>query len=69
VFSVTIANITTSQNTPLLPNRRRSVTRPSGASCSRRNSAKASLATIRDPRRVRPKIEYVAVDLTGRRTS
>jgi hypothetical protein len=29
-----------------LPNMRRIVTRPSGASCSRRNSAKLSLATI-----------------------
>src|SRR3954465_4108751 len=46
MFSVTIPNITPSQNTPVLPNIRRMVTRPSGASCSRRNSAKLSLATI-----------------------
>ena len=38
-----------SQNTPVLPNMRRIVTRPSGASCSRRNSAKLSLATILHP--------------------
>jgi len=41
-----MANITPSQNTPDLPNIRRSVTRPSGASCSPRNSAKVSLATM-----------------------
>ena len=35
-----------SQNTPVVPNMRRIVTRPSAASCSRRNSAKLSLATI-----------------------
>src|SRR5438132_7874823 len=46
MLSVTIANISPSQNTPVLPNMRRIVTRPSGASCSRRNSAKPSLATI-----------------------
>ena len=46
MLSVTIPNITPSQNTPVLPNMRRRVTRPSGASCSRRNSAKLSLATI-----------------------
>src|SRR4029077_8960665 len=33
-------SITSSQNTPVLPNMRRIVTRPSGASCSRRNSAR-----------------------------
>src|ERR1700752_1167974 len=38
-----------SQNTPVLPNMRRMVMTPSGASCSRRNSAKLSLATIRNP--------------------
>src|SRR5712691_3106646 len=43
---VTIPNITPSQNTPVLPNIRRIVTWPSGASSSRRNSAKLSLATI-----------------------
>ena len=47
--TVTIPNITPSQNTPVLPNMRRIVTRPSGASCSRRNSAKAALATILNP--------------------
>src|SRR5271167_4273452 len=49
MLSVTIPNISPSQNTPVLPNIRRIVTRPSGASCSRRNSAKLSLATIRYP--------------------
>src|SRR5260221_10241832 len=49
MLSVTIPNITPSQNTPVLPNMRRMVTRPSGASCSRRNSAKLSLATILRP--------------------
>src|SRR5262245_42920615 len=39
-------SITPSQNTPVLPNMRRMVMRPSGASWSRRNSAKSSLATI-----------------------
>src|SRR5215813_5181951 len=39
-------SMTPSQNTPVLPNMRRMVMRPSGASCSRRNSAKSSLATI-----------------------
>src|SRR4030095_4418026 len=47
MFSVTIPNITPSQNTPVLPTSRAMVTRPSGASCSRRNSAKLSLATMR----------------------
>src|SRR5271163_1434235 len=42
-------NISPLQNTPVLPNIRRIVTRPSGASCSRRNSAKLSLATIFRP--------------------
>jgi hypothetical protein len=51
VLSVTIPNITPSQNTPVLPNMRRIATRPSGASCSRRNSAKVLLATIVDPSR------------------
>src|SRR5437899_2915165 len=46
MLSVTIPTISPSQNTPVLPNMRRMVTRPSGASCSRRNSAKLSLATI-----------------------
>src|SRR5713226_3412090 len=46
MLSVTIPNISPSQNTPVLPNIRRVVRRPSGASCSRRNSAKLSLATI-----------------------
>src|SRR6185312_5004938 len=41
-----IPNISPLQNTPVLPNIRRMVTRPIGASCSRRNSAKLSLATI-----------------------
>src|SRR5665213_1484032 len=41
-----MANISPSQNTPVLPNMRRTVTRPSGANCSRRNSAKLSLATM-----------------------
>src|SRR5262249_6802077 len=50
MFSVTMPNISPSQNTPVLPNMRRMVTRPSGASCSRRNSAKLSLATIPDLR-------------------
>src|SRR5580704_13256372 len=50
MLSVTIPNISPSQNTPVLPNMRRIVTRPSGASCSRRNSAKLSLATILHPR-------------------
>src|SRR6266478_4310682 len=49
MLSVTIPNITPSQNTPVLPNIRRIVTGPSGASCSRRNSAKLSLATILRP--------------------
>src|SRR5216683_8317898 len=49
MLSVTIPNISPSQNTPVLPNMRRMVTRPSGASCSRRNSAKLSLATILRP--------------------
>src|SRR5258708_10416517 len=49
MLSVTIPNITPPQNTPVLPNIRRMVTRPSGASCSRRNSAKLSLATIPRP--------------------
>src|SRR6058998_303506 len=52
MLSVTIANISPSQNTPVLPNIRRIVMRPSGASCSRRNSAKLSLTTILDPRQV-----------------
>src|ERR1700688_3863076 len=43
-------SITSSQNTPVLPNMRRIVTRPRGANCSRRNSAKLSLATIAYPR-------------------
>src|SRR6516162_3554169 len=38
-----------SQNTPVLPNMRRIVMRPSGASCSLRNAAKLSLATILYP--------------------
>src|SRR5262245_17447521 len=42
-------NITPSQNRPILPNMRRIETRPSGPSCSRRNSAKSSLATIDPP--------------------
>ena len=46
MLSVTIPNISPSQNTPVLPNIRRIVTRPRGANCSRRNSAKLSLATI-----------------------
>jgi hypothetical protein len=46
VLSLTIPIITPSQNTPVLPNMRRIVTAPSGPSCSRRNSAKLSLATI-----------------------
>src|SRR5471032_3285070 len=37
------------QNTPVLPNIRRRLIWPSGASCSRRNSAKLSLATIPPP--------------------
>ncbi len=45
--SVTIPNISPSQNTPVLPNICRIVTRPSGVSCSRRNWAKLSLVTIR----------------------
>src|SRR5260370_31070576 len=49
MLSVTIPNISPSQNTPVLPNMRRIVTRPSGASCSRRNSEKLSLATILRP--------------------
>src|SRR6202035_5057481 len=49
MLSVTIPNITPSQNTPVLPNIRRIVRRPTGASCSRRNSAKSSLATILRP--------------------
>src|SRR6266567_1021999 len=49
MLSVTIPNITPSQNTPVLPNMRRIVTRPRGASSSRRNSAKPSLATILRP--------------------
>src|SRR5713101_1668074 len=49
MLSVTIPNISLSQNTPVLPNIRRIATRPSGASCSRRNSAKLSLATILRP--------------------
>jgi hypothetical protein len=49
MFSVTIPNISPSQKTPVLPNIRRIVTRPTGASCSRRNSAKLSLATILRP--------------------
>src|SRR4029077_21196203 len=61
--SVTIPNITPSQNTPVLPNMRRIVTRPSGASCSRRNSAKPSLATIlRPPFWPRAEIYAVRVD-------
>jgi hypothetical protein len=44
VLSNTIASINSSQNTPVLPNMRRSVMGPSGASCSRRNSAKPVLA-------------------------
>src|SRR6267154_6294132 len=58
MLSVTIPNISPSQNTPVLPNMRRIVTRPSGASCSRRNSAKLSLATIlRPPSGSKPAIE------------
>src|SRR5882762_5690252 len=49
MLSVTIPNISPSQNTPVLPNMRRIVTRPSGASCSFRNSAKLSLATMPPP--------------------
>src|SRR6202161_2653339 len=45
-----MANMNPSQNTPLLPNMRRIAMWPSGASCSRRNSAKLSLATISNPR-------------------
>src|SRR5579859_158273 len=44
-----MASIRPSQNTPVFPNMRRMVTWPSGASCSRRNSAKLSLATIFTP--------------------
>src|SRR5262245_35112693 len=39
-------SIRPSQKTPVLPNMRRVVMRPSGASCSRRNSAKLVLATM-----------------------
>src|SRR3982074_1966592 len=49
MLSVPTPNISPSQNTPVLPNMRRIVTRPSGASCSRRNSAKLWLATILRP--------------------
>src|SRR5947209_18440170 len=49
MLSVTIPSISPSQKTPVLPNMRRIVTRPSGTSCSRRNSAKLSLATILYP--------------------
>src|ERR1700739_3363029 len=42
-------NIRPLQNTPVLPNIRRIVRRPNGASCSRRNSAKPSRATMRFP--------------------
>src|SRR5262245_57374385 len=38
--------ITPPQNTPVLPNMRRTETGPSGASISRRNSTKLSLATM-----------------------
>ena len=51
MLSLTIPSINPSQNTPVLPNIRRIVMRPSGASCSRRNSAKLSLATIHNPQR------------------
>src|ERR1700730_6645185 len=60
MLSVTIPNITPPQNTPVLPNMRRMVTRPSGASCSRRNSAKLSLATI-----LRPPSGKVRHDIRG----
>ena len=53
---VTMPNITPSQNTPVLPNIRRMVMPPSGASCSRRNSAKDSLATILDPSQRSPHV-------------
>src|SRR6185295_19633376 len=46
MFSVTIPSITPPQNTPVLPNMRRTVMRPSGASCSHRNAAKSGLAVI-----------------------
>ena len=49
MLSVTIPNINPSQNTPVLPNIRRIVMRPSGESCSLKNSAKPSLATILYP--------------------
>src|SRR5437763_8657230 len=61
MLSVTIPNINPSQNTPVLPNIRRIVTRPSGASCSRRNSAKLSLATIRQPHSVIGDFDQVLV--------
>src|SRR5258708_33541407 len=51
---VTIPNISPLQKTPVLPNIRRIVTRPSGASCSRRNSAKLSLATLLRPPSCQP---------------
>src|SRR6267142_3311088 len=60
MLSVTIPSISPSQNTPVLPNIRRIVTRPSRASCSRRNSAKSSLATMLDPPR------QAALSLLGR---
>src|ERR1700733_3405315 len=67
MLSVTIPNISPSQNTPVLPNIRRVVTRPSGASCSRKNSAKLSLATIlHSPswrfRRIAPTVGSVVVE-------
>ena len=49
VFSVTIPNITPSQNTPDLPNMRRGVTTPSGANCSRSNSENSVLASVVNP--------------------
>src|SRR5207248_7217081 len=61
MLSVTIANIKPTQNTPVLPNIRRIVTRPSGASCSRKNSAKLSLATIRQPHSVIGDFDQVLV--------
>lgn len=66
MFSFTVPNIASSQNTPIFQNIRRIVTRPSGASCSSRNSAEASLATILNPQRVWPKSVIVIFRATGR---